>query len=263
MKELQLLGVNFAQNRNRNIPAHLLVTNEINNFFLTTLQNAIVDPILLNKYLNAKLVSAEFEFHFITEAEVYKIVKSVKSNASGYDGISLKLILYSLPVILSYITHIINVCIEENRFPDACKIAVVTPIPKLSTATEYKDLRPISVLPLLSKVLEKIMESQLLVHINKYHLLPATQSGFHKGYACETALLHVTDNILNALDNNKFCVLILLDLSRAFDTLDHSLLLSILHYIGLASSATKMFKSYLTGRNKLLVLLMGFLKVLF
>lgn len=76
-----------AHSRNCNIPPHLFAPNELNNFFLSTPQNATVDPTLLNKYLNTKLVPTEFEFHFTTESEIYRIVKSVKSNASGYDGI--------------------------------------------------------------------------------------------------------------------------------------------------------------------------------
>ena len=109
--------------------------------------------------------------------------------------------------------------------------------------------RPISHLPLLSKILEIIVSKQLIALINKKNLFDPFQSDFRKGHSTETALLRITDTILSTLNSNMCCHLILLDLSSAFDTLDHNILISRLTLMGIYGLALKWFTSYLTKRN--------------
>lgn len=110
-------------------------------------------------------------------------------------------------------------------------------MPKINNPQEFKDLRPISILPVLSKVFEKIVAQQITTHsthLNKYNILPDAQSGFRRGYSCTTAFLNITDDILTAIDKGMLTVLVMLDYSKAFDTISHRTLLAILHFIYLS-----------------------------
>lgn len=117
-----------------------------------------------------------------------------------------------------------------------------------------KDLRPISLLPALSKVLEKIISTQLSEHVNKHNFLPVTQSGFRAGYSCTTAMLNVTDDILSASDRGCVTALVLLDYSKAFDTVNHMVLTTILRYTGANDNAVSFISDYLSGRTQVVKL---------
>lgn len=130
------------------------------------------------------------------------------------------------------------------------KYSFLLPVPKVSSITSMSDLRPISILPTLSKIFERVLESQLREYINKHSLLPPIQSGFRKNHSCTTALLKVTDDILEAADRGDLTGLVLLDYSRAFDKLNHQLLLAILKFLGLECRALKLVESYLSDRTQ-------------
>lgn len=123
-------------------------------------------------------------------------------------------------------------------------------ITKKSSPQSLSDLRPISLLPVLSKVFEKILSSQLVKHLNNYNILPPFQSGFRSGHSCETALLKISDDILSASDNGLATVLVLLDFTKAFDTVDHNLLGAIFHYVGLGTNAVKLLAGFLQSRSQ-------------
>ena len=123
-------------------------------------------------------------------------------------------------------------------------------LPKKSNPSEFKDLRGISILPTLSKVIEKIMDHQMREYLTLHNLLPMTQSGFRPGYSCTTTFLHILDDIIAASDKGSCTVLVLLDFSRAFDTINHNILLNILKYIGLSGRAMELIANYLNGREQ-------------
>lgn len=129
-------------------------------------------------------------------------------------------------------------------------MAVVQPIPKTGNPILFSDLRPISVLPAMSKVLEKIMSIQLRQHLEENKILPLVQSGYREGHSCSTALAAVLDDVLRATDNGLVTVLVLLDYSKAFDTVNHSILLSILKHYGLEKPAVDLFRCYLSDRRQ-------------
>ena len=128
------------------------------------------------------------------------------------------------------------------------KISHITPIPKINNPESLSDYRPISILCFLSKVFEKILASQIRDYISD--IIPKNQSGFRQNYSCVTALEKVINDIVESTDKNKLTILILLDYSKAFDKLDHGLLLSILKYIGFNSKSTSLLSSYLKGRQQ-------------
>lgn len=198
--------------------------------------------------------SATFSLTTVLEEEVAKHILCVKSNATGVDSINMDMIILTLPRTLSVITAIINKSILSSTYPSLWKTAIIHPIPKNNSPGSIKDLRPISILPYLSKILEKIVHGQLIRYCETNGILPSYQSGFRKQRSTATALLDVVDKILASQDIGRGSILCLLDFSRAFDSLNIPLLLSKMSYYGLDHKSICWFDSYLSGRYQKVVI---------
>lgn len=187
-----------------------------------------------------------FIFHEVSTLDIIFAFHSVKSNAVGLDGVSLKFVKYMLPAIINLLTNIINRCIRENYFPTSWKVAKVIAVPKKGG----HDFRPISILPCLSKVMEKIMSTQITEHLVNNGLYCNLQSGFRKFHSCKSAILEVTEVIRNAMDKNEAVILVLIDFSKAFDTIIHSLLIQKLKLrFGFKLESIRFIESYLQNRT--------------
>lgn len=235
------------------IPENLRNPDEINRSFISLIPQPVVDPEDTIKFYSQnrkRSLTSLLKFTTVSEMDVLKIISQLKSKACGIDGINIHVLHLCTPFILPFLTHLINYCISNSVYPTTWKKALVIPKPKKTSPKEYRDLRPISILPCLSKILEKIINEQLINHIEANNILPETQSGFRKYHNCSTTLADITDDIFRATDNGKSTLLVLLDYSRAFDTLDRSILLAALHYIGLDESAVAFFNSYFDGRTQ-------------
>lgn len=218
--------------------------------------NSNNNTLILNKYENNKfpLVDAEFTFTEITSEVIDKIISKLKSTAKGSDGIELKMILLVTPFLSDHLAFLMNKCLTSGFFPSVWKDANIIPVPKVSNPSLISHFRPISILPTLSKILEKIVSEQVTVYINNFNILPPTQSGFRAQYSTSTALLKVTDDIFKETDLNNNICLILLDFSKAFDTLDHATLCTKLKYYGFSNTAVSFFNNYLSARRQRVVL---------
>ncbi|CAG4937950.1 unnamed protein product [Colias eurytheme] len=223
--------------------------NALNNHFLDVPGNKLLLSTL-TYYEFHRHSDASFSFKPVNEATVLRNIQELKSQAAGIDDISLDMLKLTLPATLSNITYIINLSFATGTFPSLWRNALVRPLPKIDNPQDLKDLRPISILPCLSKVLEKIVHKQLMDYIEKENILPDRQSGFRKRKGTTTAVTDVMDDILCAQDEGKGTVLVLLDYSRAFDTINISLLLSKLTYYGLSPSTINWFNSYLSNRTQ-------------
>jgi len=164
------------------------------------------------------------------------------------DLISLKFLKICLPLILPVLEHIFNFSMQNSSFPKLWKRSNVRPVPKVKNPTCCKDFRPVSILCLLSKVLEKLVHEQVNEFISVKNILPPLQSGFRKGHNTTTALIKVIDDTRRAIDNRLLTNLLLLDMSKAFDCVHHTLLLTKLKYINFSQSVILWFKSYLNER---------------
>ena len=138
-------------------------------------------------------------------------------------------------------------------FPDKLKVAKVVPVFKSNDATIFSNYRPISILPTISKVFERIICNQIHEHFTTHNLYYAHQYGFRKGHSTEHAMLEVIDRILQHLDKGETPINIYLDLSKAFDTLDHDILLHKLQNYGIHGTALDLLKSYLTERHQYVI----------
>jgi len=185
-----------------------------------------------------------------SEDEIKKLVMKSPSKSCCLDPVPTFLLKECLEGLAPIITKLVNLSMETGVVPDAMKEAVVTPILKKPTLPPVmKNYRPVSNLPFISKVLERAVASRLKKHMAEHNLDELFQSAYKVGHSTETALVRVQNDILMALDKQQVCLLILLDLSAAFDTVQHDILLNRLHTrMGVSGVALKWMESYLTNR---------------
>ena len=199
-------------------------------------------------------VSSVFDcFQQVSEQDVRKIISKSNPTSCPLDPIPTPLFVECLDELLPTLTHIVNESLRSGCFPSPFKCAVVKPLLKKPTLDQnvLKNYRPVSNLSFLSKIVEKIVLNQLFTYLNTHSLLPSNQSAYRPSHCTETALVKVTSDILSALDRGDVSVLTLLDLSAAFDTVDHTILLhSLQHHYGISGTALSWFASYLQGRTQ-------------
>uniref|UniRef100_A0A8C8DX31 Reverse transcriptase domain-containing protein n=1 Tax=Oryzias sinensis TaxID=183150 RepID=A0A8C8DX31_9TELE len=191
-------------------------------------------------------------FRPVTLEDISALLTKLKPSTCPSDVLPSKLFLKVFDTIGQSVTEMINLSLSTGVFPNAFKHAIVEPLLKKSNLdpSVFQNYRPISKLPLISKILEKVVAEQLSEFLDKRSIFDTFQSGFRKHHSTETALLKVSSDILMSADSGKHTVLVLLDLASAFDTVDHQILLDRLRdLIGLSGSVLHWFSSYLSGRN--------------
>ena len=184
----------------------------------------------------------------VTLGELREVVFSMKrSGACGFDGISIRILLLCFDAIGPILLHIVNVCLTSCDFPDSWKHSVVHPIFKSGDPAVISNYRPISIVPIMAKVVERVVQRQLSAYMSDNHLLSSSQHGFRSHHSTETALLSVTNRIFSNMDRGHVSLLCLLDLSKCFDVIPHSQLLTKLQLYGIDPT---WFSSYLTGHTQ-------------
>ena len=174
----------------------------------------------------------------------------LKNSAPGHDGIKSILIKETIDHLIQPITHILSLSLQSGIIPLDLKIAKVIPVFKTGDTHDFGNYRPISILPCISKLLEKLVYARISKHLTVNKILYAHQYGFRKKHSTEHALLELTNLISSAMDTSKFAIGIFLDLSKAFVTVNHSILISKLNRYGLDNIALNWFKNYLSNRQQ-------------
>ena len=203
-------------------------------------------------YLDSNTRS-DLNFHFILVDE--KLVLALITNlpnktSSGIDNISNKLLKQIKHIIVQPLTLIINQSLTSGIYPDKFKISKVTPLHKKDDRTAISNYRPISLQPTMSKIIERVIHSQLYAYFNENNLITEQQYGFSPRHSTELAALKLTDTIMYELDRSLIPFAIFLDLSKAFDTLNYKILLYKLKYYGLGNVAYNLIENYLTNRQQ-------------
>ena len=168
------------------------------------------------------------------------------SKSIGPDGIGPKILKIAAPIITKSLAYILNQSILSGYFPDQLKEARVTPLFKDGFADDPNNYRPISVLPTIYKLFEKVVCSQFYDFLSQFKLLHDKQSGFRSKHSCQTALLQLVDSWLKELENGNFTGILFLDFQK--DVVNHKILLTKLKYYKCDDLTISWFKSYLTNR---------------
>ena len=189
---------------------------------------------------------------FPTDAtEIIRIVSEFKNKFSaGFDEIPLNILKSSIVHVAEPISKLINSPFSGGIFPNNLKIAKVCPIYKSGDKRLFSNYRPISVLPSFSKIYEKAVSKRLMSFLDANSILIDNQYGFRPNHSTYMTLLQMYDKISTSMDLNHFSVGIFIDLSKAFDTLNHSILIKKLEYYGVRGITLEWFKNYLAGRKQ-------------
>jgi hypothetical protein len=231
------------------------IASKFNDYFISighTLANKIKhnENESFEKYISGSYQSIFF-LNAITEHELELELDNTKLNkSSGYDGINANITKITAKEISKPLTHIFNLSFSSGIIPDNLKVALVTPIFKGNEENRFENYRPISVLTCFSKLLEKLMVKRLINFIDKNKILSKHQYGFRRNRSTELAVLDFVDKITKAIEEEKFTVGIFLDLSKAFDTINHKILIRKLEHYGVRGIAKKWFENYLYNRKQ-------------
>ena len=237
------------------------VANHINEFY-TTIASRRVDKLLpsTNKYgTDSKLFRDYYKklgvspnsliLTPVTREFVFKELDNLDVNKStGPDGIPARFLKDGASIIADPITNIVNFSILSNVVPDDMKIARVRPLFKKNSRTDVGNYRPVSILNITSKILERAVHVQVESYLQENNLLYKYQSGFRKSHSTDTSLIHLTDHIRTEIFKGNYTGMVLLDLQKAFDTVNHNILCQKLTAMGIGSSAW--FRSYLSNRRQ-------------
>lgn len=200
--------------------------------------------------LSGNFDDSSFHWNFVTPLMIRKVISRAKSNAIGIDGISLHVIKLTLDLTLPILEHLFNFSLTRGVFPNQWKSALICPIPKVKSPASVQQYRPISILPALSKALERVVCEQICDYLDKEGLRDPYQSAYRKGYSTQTCLIRMLDEVRSAADSRMLTVSVFFDFSKAFDRVDHVTLLHKLKRLHFSDSVLGWIYSYLTERTQ-------------
>ena len=244
----------FILKGHRKIEGDKMIANAFNSYFASigsaTSKKVDKSAKHFSNYLGSQTNKSLF-FIPTDENEIIKVVKQLKNTSSvGHDDISVTFIKKIIYAIAKPLSIIFNISLSTGVVPDTLKIAKVIPIHKKGDEHTLENYRPISLLPAFSKILERIIYNRLYDHLLQNKILAKEQFGFRPFYSTELALLHTLERILTSLDNKETVIALFIDLSKAFDSLDHSILLYKLEHYGVRGVPLNWFRNYLTDRKQ-------------
>jgi hypothetical protein len=196
-----------------------------------------------------------FQLHEVSTVQISRVIDKLSiCKASGLDNISVRLLKFSAPTTINSLAYIINLVICKGIIPADWKSARVSAIHKNDSKLDLNNYRPISVLPVIAKVFEKVVFDQTYNFLNNNDLLSKEQSGFRHLHSTLTAMLDATDEWYTNMDNGLINAILFVDLKKAFDTIDHEILLGKLNRYGFSSQTVELFRNYLSGRTQITVI---------
>jgi hypothetical protein len=229
-----------------------LSPDELNAFFTSVANKNCPKTSSCN--LSLINTSSSFKLDFIPRFTPYlcsKLLSSISNKkSSGPDGISVRMLKLTFPYICNIVTDMLNRILIDGTFPNCWKIAKVTPILKSGSHEDPSNFRPISILPILSKIFEMHVNKCLQLYLSNTNQLHPLQFGFRKGHACGDAVRSIISHCINQRKQRISTVMMFLDFSKAFDCVDHDILISKLSSMGLKGSVLALLCSFLSDRKQ-------------
>ena len=246
----------------RTLPAYNdegTLAEEMGNFFSSKIENIRADlstkqkdHIVTISSIPQQNIPRLDSFEFVSDEDIVKVINSVKNKENLFDAVPGTLVKNNPSFFNPLISKAINSSLYQGIFPDDLKHAIVSPIHK-STSNDPEvntNYRPVSNLPFFSKLHEKAALFQIQSHLDKNNLNPEYQSAYQSGHSCETAVCRVVNDMQKMLADGKMVLLAQLDMSAAFDTVDHATLLDLLcQKFGICGTVLSWLESYLHGRT--------------
>ena len=239
-----------------------IVAEKFNHFF-TTVASKLVEKLpkridkfrkqFVEKFYRLKGVKPnDYSFSVVSENKILTYLNNLSAKkATGLDGIPARFVRDSASIIVCPLSHVINLSLIQGIVPDDLESARVVPLFKKNDKTEVGNYRPVTILSIISKVFDRVVYDQIQTYLDERKLLYNFQSGFRPRFSTDTCLIHHTNFIKIQMDKGNFVGMVLLDLQKAFDTVDHSILLTKLEALGLSEDVVRWFRSYLSDRQQL------------
>ena len=230
------------------------ITNSFNDFFAnvgpeTEKKVPKVPNISPTMYLKNR---SQFDLIIthISNEEVLDIINALSNKSTGPASIPLRLLKIISDLIVVPLCRIINISFSSGVFPDVLKVSKIIPLHKGGSTLEVNNFRPISLLSIFDKIIEKLMHKRLYDFLDEHDILYNHQFGFRKFYSTAYSLIEITEKIKETVDNGKYGCGIFIDLKKAFDTVNHKILLTKLEHYGIRGNILKWFESYLSNRKQ-------------
>ena len=229
------------------------ISEAFNNFFVNigsnlakNISNDTDDPI---SFMSPQTPGSMF-INPVNVTELSEIILSLNNSSPGWDGLDTNIIKKSSGLIVHPLVYVINLCIEQGIFPKELKIAKIIPIYKSNDKQLITNYRPISVLPVFSKLFERVLHNRLLSFVDCKNIIYDYQFGFRRNHGTNSALIILTDKIIQSLSKGDYVVGLFLDFQKAFDTVNHEILIKKMFHYGIRGNCLKLFINYLSDRQQ-------------
>lgn len=226
------------------------IASKFNKYFIESV-NEIYNSIPINvntNMLSTNTVNNVFSFECINVEYLMNIVNKFKNKANKGDLITAQVLKDSMDVVGFFFVDIINQSLNTGYVPNAWKLSIIVPIPKVKNTKEHSEYRPVNVLPIHEKLIERVVHKQMLHYLEENNILFFAQSGFRHGHSCETSINYLLATWKAEIEKGNFVIAVFLDFKRAFETIDRDILLLKMKRMGFSDMTINWFQDYLHQR---------------